>query len=74
MADVFFIVCDGLKGLPDSATAVFALATIQTCIIHLIRGTFCYASKKYWDRISRELKPIDTGPSPAPAWAALEQL
>src|SRR3954452_8877476 len=23
VADVFFIVCDGLKGLPDSATAVF---------------------------------------------------
>lgn len=32
--DVFFIVCDGLKGLPDSANTVFPLATIQTCIIH----------------------------------------
>ena len=34
--DVFFIVCDGLKGLPDSVNAVFPLATVQTCIIHLI--------------------------------------
>lgn len=73
VADVFFIVCDGLKGLPDSANAVFPLATIQTCIIHLIRGTFRYASKKYWDRISRELKPIYTAPSPASAWAAFEE-
>ena len=33
--DVFFVVCDGLKGLPDSVNAVFPLATVQTCIIHL---------------------------------------
>src|SRR3954452_12397302 len=34
VSDVFFIVCDGLKGLPDSANAVFPLATVQTCVIH----------------------------------------
>lgn len=45
--DVFFIVCDGLKGLPDSVSTVFPLATVQTCIIHLIRNTFRYASRKY---------------------------
>jgi putative transposase len=38
--DVFFVVCDGLKGLPDSVNAVFPLALVQACIIHLIRGTF----------------------------------
>ncbi len=37
LVDVSFIVCDGLKGLPDSANAVFPLATVQTCVIHLIR-------------------------------------
>jgi putative transposase len=36
--DIFFLVCDGLKGLPDSVNAVFPLATVQTCIIHLIRN------------------------------------
>ena len=34
VADVFFVVCDGLKGLPDSVEAVFPQATVQTCIIH----------------------------------------
>lgn len=58
--DVFFVVCDGLKGLPDSVNAVFPLATVQTCIIHLIRNTFRYASRKYWDKISIDLKPIYT--------------
>lgn len=72
VADVFFIVCDGLKGLPDSANAVFPLATIQTCIIHLIRGTFRYASKKYWDQIAKDLKPIYTAPSAEAAWAGFE--
>lgn len=34
--DVFFIICDGLKGLPDSVAAAFPQATVQTCVIHLI--------------------------------------
>ena len=33
VADVFFVVCDGLKGLPDSVAAVFPAAIVQTCII-----------------------------------------
>ena len=33
VADTFFVVCDGLKGLPDSVEAVFPRAVVQTCII-----------------------------------------
>ena len=36
--DVFFLVCDGLKGLPDVVVNVWPLTTVQTCIIHLIRN------------------------------------
>jgi putative transposase len=32
--DIFFVVCDGLKGLPDSVNTAFPLAIVQTCIIH----------------------------------------
>ena len=32
--DVFFLVCDGLKGLPEVVGNVWPLATVQTCIIH----------------------------------------
>jgi transposase-like protein len=73
VADVFFLVCDGLKGLPDSVTAVFPRATVQTCIIHLIRNTFRYASRKYWDQISRDLKPIYTAPTIAAAETARDE-
>ena len=65
--DVFFVVCDGLKGLPDSVNAVFPLAIVQACIIHLIRGTFRYASKRYWEAIAKDLKPIYTAVNAAAA-------
>ena len=55
--------CDGLKGLPDSVGAVFPAAIVQTCVIHLIRGTFRYASRKYWDQLSKDLKSIYQAPT-----------
>jgi len=71
--DVFFVVCDGLKGLPDSVNAVFPLATVQTCIIHLIRNTFRYASRKYWDGLAKDMRPIYTAPTPAAARERFEE-
>jgi transposase-like protein len=71
--DIFFVVCDGLKGLPDSISAAFPLATVQTCIIHLIRNTFKYASRKYWDRISADLRPIYTAPNAEQARLRFEE-
>ena len=35
--DVLVAVVDGLKGFPDAITAVFPDATVQTCIVHLLR-------------------------------------
>jgi transposase-like protein len=72
--DVFFVVCDGLKGLPDTVNAVFPLATVQTCIIHLIRGSFRYASRRYWDELSKDLKPIYQAVNAQAAAQALDEL
>src|SRR5215218_6621083 len=44
VADVCIVVCDGLKGLPDAVNTVWDHAVIQTCVIHLLRNTFRYAS------------------------------
>src|SRR3954452_24419929 len=33
--DTFFVVCDGLKGLPEVVGNVWPLATVQMCIIYL---------------------------------------
>jgi putative transposase len=72
--DVFFLVCDGLKGLPDVVGNVWPLAIVQTCIIHLIRNTFRLTSRKDSDAIKRGIKPIYTAPTADAASAALDDL
>ncbi len=72
--DVFFVVCDGLKGLPDAVGAVFPAAIVQACGIHLIRATLRYASRRYWDRLAKDLRAIYTAPTAEAAWAAFEEL
>ncbi|WP_405151679.1 IS256 family transposase [Nocardia salmonicida] len=71
--DIFFIVCDRLTGFQDAVAAVFPAATVQTCVIHLIRNTFKYASNKYWEQIAADLKAIYRAPSAEEAWAAFEE-
>ncbi len=72
--DVFFLVCDGLKGLPEVVGNVWPLTTVQTCIIHLIRNTFRLASRRDWDALKRDVKPIYTAVNAAAARAALDEL
>jgi len=72
--DTFFVVCDGLKGLPEVVGNVWPMTTVQTCIIHLIRGTFRLASRRDWDALRHDVKPIYTAVNAAAARAALEEL
>ncbi|WET83234.1 IS256 family transposase [Amycolatopsis sp. QT-25] len=71
--DVFFLVCDGLKGLPDVVANVWPQTIVQTCIVHLIRNTFRLVSRRDWDAVKRDIKPIYTAPSPDAAIAALDE-
>jgi transposase-like protein len=72
--DTFFVVCDGLKGLPEVVSSVWPQAIVQTCIIHLIRNTFRLTSRKYWDEIKRDVKPIYTAVNATAARAAFDDL
>jgi putative transposase len=65
--DVLMLVCDGLKGLPDAVNAVWEKTVVQTCIVHLLRNSFKYASKKDWSQIAKDIKPVYTAPSEAAA-------
>jgi transposase-like protein len=71
--DVCIAVCDGLKGLPDAVNTVWELTVVQTCIIHLIRNTFRFASRKYWDQIAHDLRPVYTAADEAEARARFEE-
>jgi putative transposase len=61
--DVLMVVCDGLKGLPDAVNAVWDKTIVQTCIVHLLRNSFRYASRADWAAVAKDLKPIYTAPS-----------
>ncbi|HDH26351.1 MAG TPA: IS256 family transposase [Actinobacteria bacterium] len=61
--DVCIVVCDGLKGLPEAIGNTWPLAIVQTCVVHLIRNTFRFASKADWDKMARDLRPVYTAVS-----------
>jgi transposase-like protein len=38
VADILIAVTDGLKGMGEALAVVYPATTLQTCIVHLIRG------------------------------------
>jgi len=56
--DILIICVDGLTGFGDAIEAVWPLATVQTCVVHLIRNATRFCS--YTDRkeVSRDLKGL----------------
>ena len=56
--DILLAVVDGLKGFPDAITAVFPDATVQTCIVHLLRNSMDFVSWKDRKGLATALKHI----------------
>ena len=56
--DVLIAVVDGLKGFPEAITAVFPQAQVQTCIVHLIRGSLEFVSWKDRRAVAAALKKV----------------
>jgi len=72
--DVLFVCCDGLRGLPEAVKATWKDATVQTCVIHLIRSSMKYISWKDRRKASACMRPIYTAVNEAAAKAALENM
>ena len=68
--DVLMLVCDGLRGLPDTVETVWPRTVVQTCVVHLLRNSFRYAGRQDWDKIAKALKPVYQAPTEE---AALER-
>jgi hypothetical protein len=58
--DVLMLVCDGLTALPEAVNTVWPQTVVQTCIVHLIRSSLRYASRRDWAEVARDLKPVYT--------------
>ncbi len=63
VADALIVCCDGLKGLPESIRNTWPEATVQTCVVHMVRNSLRYASKKHWQTIVREMRQIYEAPT-----------
>ena len=70
--DVLIVVCDGLNGLPNAIEAVWPQAVIQTCVVHLLRGSFRYASYDNRKKLAASMRPIYTAPSVEAAQEAMD--
>jgi transposase-like protein len=70
--DILIAVVDGLKGLADAINTVFPKATVQTCIVHLIRNSLDYAGWKDRKLVAQALRPIYTALSQEAARDALQ--
>jgi transposase-like protein len=71
--DACIVVCDGLKGLPESIETTWPLAVVQTCVLHLIRNTFRLASRRDWDAMAKDLRPVYTAVNEADAQVRLDE-
>ncbi len=74
VGDVCIVCCDTLTGLPDAVTVVWPRATVQLCVVHLIRASLRYASKKDATPLTQCLRPIYTAVDETAAAAALDAL
>ncbi|MFN5350061.1 MAG: IS256 family transposase [Polaromonas sp.] len=70
--DVLIAVTDGLKGMGEALAVVYPCATLQTCIVHLIRNSLDFASWKDRKPLAAAIKPIYTAPSAEAALAELD--
>jgi putative transposase len=60
VADALIVCCDGLKGLPDAIHTTWPQATVQTCVVHMVRNSLRFASKKDWPALTRSMREIYT--------------
>ena len=72
LEDVLIAVVDGLKGFPDAILAVFPEATVQTCIVHLLRQSLAFVSYKDRKSVAVALKDIYRAVDAATGEAALD--
>jgi transposase-like protein len=70
--DVLFAVVDGLKGFPEAITSVFPHATIQTCIVHLLRHSLSFVTWKDRKQVAAALKGVYQAVNAATAERELE--
>lgn len=56
--DMLIACVDGLKGFPDAIEAAFPRATVQLCIVHMVRNSLAYVNWKERKEVAADLRKI----------------
>ncbi len=70
--DVLIVCCDGLTGFPEAVAATWPHATVQTCVVHLIRAATRFVNYQDRKAVAAALKVIYTAVNEDAALEALE--
>lgn len=70
--DMLIVCVDGLKGFPQAIEAVYPMAQVQLCIVHLVRASLNYVNWKERKQVAADLKPIYRAATAAEAELNLE--
>ena len=70
--DIFVACIDGLTGFPDAIRAAYPQATVQLCLVHLVRAALRYVSSEDVKAVVIDLKKIYQAATVAEAEQALE--
>lgn len=60
MQDIFIACVDGLKGFPEAIESVFPHATVQLCIVNMVRNSLKFVPWKRRVEVAADLKRIYT--------------
>ncbi len=71
--DIIFISLDGLTGLEKAIKTAFPHTIVQRCIVHLMRNSTRYLSRKKWSEFAKDIKAVYKAPSLDQAKANFEE-
>ena len=69
--DIFIACVDGLKGFPEAIETVYPQATVQLCIVHMVRNSLNYVGWNKRKAVAADLKLIYSSATLAEAELAL---
>jgi putative transposase len=72
LRDIFVACIDGLSGFPDAIRAAYPQATVQLCLVHLVRAALRYVSSDDSKPVVADLKKIYQAATVVEAEQALE--
>ena len=73
LGDIFIACIDGLSGFAEAIHAAYPQASVQLCIVHLVRAALRYVSDQHSKAVIRDLKKIYQAPTVLEAEAALAE-